>query len=85
MLIFTKYMPATNTRGSRIKATFADCASSISIPYPHELSGVDAHTMAADALLHKFTVGGRKLTVAAINNGYAFMGDTGYAPVWLGQ
>ena len=49
--IVTKYLPATNTRGSRIKATCD--AGSVSISYPHELSGSDCHRAAAQALLDK--------------------------------
>ncbi len=46
--ITTKYLPATDTKGSRIKATCD--AGSIIIPYPHELSGCDVHAAAAMAL-----------------------------------
>ena len=50
--IETKYLPATNTRGSRIKATCE--RGSITIPYPHELSGDACHIAAADTLVAKF-------------------------------
>ena len=49
--IQTKYLSATNTKGSRIKATCA--AGSVTIDYPHELSGMDCHAKAAYALLTK--------------------------------
>ena len=49
--IHTKYLPATNTRGSRIKATAG--AGSVTIPYPHELSGQAVHRAAAEALCVK--------------------------------
>ena len=49
--IQTKYLSATNSRGSRIKATCA--AGSITIDYPHELSGMDCHAAAAKALVEK--------------------------------
>lgn len=49
--IQTKYLPATNTRGPRIKATCA--AGSITIGYPHELSGQAAYRLAAEELAHK--------------------------------
>jgi hypothetical protein len=49
--ITTKYLVATNTRGSRIKATCA--AGSITIGYPHELSGMAVHAKAAKALVEK--------------------------------
>lgn len=50
--ILTKYLPATNVRGSRIKA-ICD-RGSLTIPYPHELSGDAVHIAAADALCAKF-------------------------------
>lgn len=50
--IETKYIPAANTRGSRIKA---ECdRGSITIGYPHDLSGDACHIAAADALVEKF-------------------------------
>jgi hypothetical protein len=49
--ITTKYFSATNSRGSRIKATCA--AGSVTISYPHELSGQAVHRAAADALVAK--------------------------------
>jgi hypothetical protein len=50
--IETYYIPATNTRGSRIKAICE--RGSITIPYPHELSGEACHIAAADALVARF-------------------------------
>ena len=49
--ITTKYLFATNSKGSRIKATCD--AGSITIPYPHELSGMDVHAKAAMELCRK--------------------------------
>jgi hypothetical protein len=49
--IITKYLPATATKGSRIKATCD--AGSITISYPHELSGQAVHRTAAEALAAK--------------------------------
>lgn len=50
--ILTRYLPATNTRGSRIKATCE--RGSITISYPSECHGEAAHVRAADALVAKF-------------------------------
>lgn len=50
--IVTKYLPPTNTRGARVKATCA--RGSVMISFPHELSGDDVHRKAADALVAKF-------------------------------
>jgi len=49
--IQTKYFGPTNTKGARIKATCA--AGSLTIPYPHELSGQACHRKAAEALAVK--------------------------------
>ena len=50
--IHTKYLPCTNTRGSRIKATCE--RGSITIDYPHELSGDEVHREAVRQLLERF-------------------------------
>lgn len=50
--IVTKFLPRTNTRGSRIKAWCA--RGSIIVSYNHGLSGDDAHRAAALALCRKF-------------------------------
>lgn len=49
--ITTKYLSATNSRGSRIKATCA--AGSVTIGFPHELWGMACHAAAAKALVDK--------------------------------
>jgi hypothetical protein len=49
--IVTRYLGPTDYRGSRIKATCD--AGSITIPYPHELSGEDVHRKAAEALVDR--------------------------------
>ena len=49
--IITKYLGPTNVKNSRIKATCA--AGSVTIDYPHELSGMECHAKAAYALLAK--------------------------------
>ncbi len=50
--IQTKYLPATNSRGSRIKASCE--RGSLTIPYPHELSGDEVHREAVRQLLERF-------------------------------
>ena len=84
MLIITKYLPATNNRGSRIKAKFACSNGSVSIPYSHELSGVKAHASAAQALLEKYNHPQTNFSVESLNSGYAFMGRTSYDKITLG-
>jgi hypothetical protein len=50
--IITKYLPATNFKCSRIKASCE--RGSIIIDYPHDRSGDDCHILAADMLVAKF-------------------------------
>lgn len=50
--IYTKYLPATNTKGSRIKA-YTATGFSASVSYPHELSYELAHFEAVKALVEK--------------------------------
>jgi hypothetical protein len=47
--IQTRYLGATNYRGSRIKAS-AEGVPAVTIPYPHELDTERAHRSAAAAL-----------------------------------
>lgn len=47
--IITKCLGATNTRGSRIKAT--SWKGSVTIPYPSEFNSTEAHQKAAQTLL----------------------------------
>lgn len=50
--IVTRYVPATNTKPSRIKASCA--RGSVVVSYPHELSGEAVHSYGADSLVAKF-------------------------------
>jgi hypothetical protein len=50
--ITCKYFGPTNTKGSRIWAQ-AEGVKSLSIPYPHELSGDDVYAAAALALARR--------------------------------
>lgn len=50
--IITKFLPATNFKGSRIKA---ECdRGSITVSHPHELSGEAVHEYAVKQLIAKF-------------------------------
>ena len=50
--IHTKYFGPTNYHGSRIRAKDG-AKHSITIPYPHELSGEEVYRKAAEALRDK--------------------------------
>ena len=49
--IKTKYLPATNHKGSRIKADC--CAGSVIISYKYDINTVDLHRLAALELIDK--------------------------------
>ena len=74
--IETKYLRATNYRGSRIKATA--WGGSVTVGYDHALDHQDAHRAAADALIAKmgwqgtFAQGGN-----AKGDGYVFVNVEG--------
>jgi hypothetical protein len=55
--ISTKFIPASNCKGSRIKATQSGWSNraggSVTISYPHEYSNAEAHWQAAKALAIK--------------------------------
>ena len=74
--IRTKYLPATNCKVSRIKATAN--SGSITISYPHELSGQAVHRAAAEALANRFhwLDDGSKLLGGTLADGsYVFVFD----------
>mgnify|MGYP007005619350 CR=1 FL=1 len=49
--IQTKYLPATNTRGSRVKASCE--AGSVTVPWDYSGGNQSNHTRAAQALVEK--------------------------------
>lgn len=55
--IHTKYIPATNSKGSRVKAYTVGCGQSkgfsATIPYPYEYSYAVCHFQAVKALVKK--------------------------------
>lgn len=71
--IFTKFVPATDTRGSRIRAKFAIGGGAISVPYPHHLSGESAHELAARQLIEKFNPDLLLIESAGIKSGFVFI------------
>jgi hypothetical protein len=71
--IQTKYIGPSKTKGSRIKA-WCD-AGSVTIPYPHEFSGMACHLQAARALQIKMGWIGKNYGQLI---GGALPGNTGY-------
>lgn len=70
--ISTKYLPATNTRGSRVKASSAS-GLSVTVPYPHELSGMACHWEAAKALVAKLGWEADEFVGGGTPTGYVFI------------
>lgn len=79
--IQTRYLSPTNTKGARIKAWAK--AGSVTISYPHELSGQACHRAAAEALARKFEWTGEKygdlLGSQLINHDYVFVFNNEWA------
>lgn len=74
--IITKYVPATDFRGSRIKAIapFSGKPRTVTIPYPYELSGEAVHRAAAVALCAKYAwPDADKLICGGLGNDYVFV------------
>lgn len=69
--ISTRYLGATDRRGSRIVASDLD-GNRVTIPYPHELSGEAVHRKAAEALCTKMQWTGA-LAGGATKHGYCFV------------
>jgi hypothetical protein len=81
--IHTKYLSATNSRGSRIKAYTASSrylkSFQIVIAYPHEFDGVACHFEAVKALIEKnkldWKTDGMRYGDSADGRGYSFCFD----------
>jgi hypothetical protein len=54
--IVTKYLSATNTKGSRIKATVPNTNWSVTVPYDHSYSYEMVHFEAVKALVAKYSL-----------------------------
>ena len=70
--IITKYIPATNRNGSRIKAS-AEGVKSVFIPFNYDLNAEENHAAAADKLCAKY-LWDNKLVSGGLpdQTGYAF-------------
>lgn len=76
--IHTKYLPATNTRGSRIQA-YTRTGFKAVIPYPYAESYEQAHFQAVRALIAKnkldWNLEGMRFGDSADGKGYVFCFD----------
>jgi hypothetical protein len=68
--IRTRYLPATNTKPSRIKADDY-CGNSVTISFPYEFSGEEAFKSAAIALCEKMGWS-KELIGGGTDTGYVF-------------
>jgi|GEM_PF-2589540 len=79
--IETIYLPATNTRGSRVKAKRVDApskpANSITVEYDHALNSWDNHRAAAEALIGKSGWTGITFVGGWTGQGTIWVADTG--------
>jgi hypothetical protein len=81
--IHTKYLPVSNSRGSRIKAYTAAHGTfkgfEVTISYPHEFDGVDCHFEAVKALVVKhelnWNLDNMRYGDSADGRGYSFCFD----------
>lgn len=75
--IQTKYLPATNTRGEKIKAWATGRPWSATISYPHQLSYEAPHFEAVKALVKKYNLDWNleNMRFGAIERGYVFCFD----------
>jgi hypothetical protein len=74
--IQTKYLPATYTRGSRIKAYTCD-GHAVTVPYDYALSSDKLHFEAVRALVEKYKLDWdlSNMRYGAVVNGYVFCFD----------
>jgi hypothetical protein len=71
--ITTKYLGATESRGSRIKAT-TTMGESVTVPYDHSKSNEAVHRVAFLALMEKLPNWGRNAwTVGDTKTGYIYV------------
>jgi hypothetical protein len=73
MAIQTKYIVATNSKGSRIKAWTCN-GHSVTIPYPHEYSHEQCYFQAVKALVDKYKTDWdlSDIRYGSTDNGYVF-------------
>lgn len=70
--ITTKFIPATNTLGSRIKAT-ASGGTSVTLGYEHALSSTQNHLEAAKTLADRMGWAGQWHSGGYTNAGFVFV------------
>lgn len=74
--IVTKFMPPTNTKGSRIKATCA--AKSVTVAWVDHLNTTDNHREAIRVILQKLGWGGSWVVGSLPGGGYVAVNAGGF-------
>jgi hypothetical protein len=74
--IVTQYKGATNYKGAKIVAK-AHGVKALSIPYPHEVDGTEAHAMAAMAMANKYGWAGTYINGGLPNGDEVFVNTKG--------
>ena len=86
IVIETKYIAPTNTRGSRVKAMFAHDSKNlktVTVPYDYSKSFENVHKVAADALIERneviadFVKDLKIIGYTSVNSGYLFICEFG--------
>jgi len=70
--IITKYLPATNSRGSRIKATTTG-GTSVTVPYDHALDVQAAHDKAFRKLAEKMGWQDHEWHAGSLTTGFCYV------------
>lgn len=69
--IITKFLPANNRTGARIRAT--SWAGSVTVPYDHGLTGAEPYAVAAKALVAKLKWAGTYVPGGLPNGDFVFV------------
>ena len=73
--ISTRFLPTTNTKPTRIKATVSEGKQSVTVSYDHGMNAEQNHKAVATALMHKLGWEGRMLG-GHTGTGMVFVFDT---------
>jgi hypothetical protein len=75
--IYTKYIPASGTKGPRISAKDTMTGKRVVIPFDHTLFTIDNHLNAFLELVKQLMAIDEKFVVGHANRGYVFVQSSG--------
>jgi len=87
-VIITKYLPATNTQGPRVKASLAKGwgkLTPLTLNWDYAKSGWENHRDVAQAFAGLAGLPGQYLTVDAGTSGYTFARETAVSPGFVAE